>query len=58
MNQLIKKTLVCLFGAGLMSTQASAQLSSNPDKFLGNITTRYQWMPEEACQSTTNYGTR
>ena len=42
MNQLIKKTLVCLFGAGLMTTQASAQLSSNPDKFLGNITTRYQ----------------
>ena len=42
MNQFIKKTLVCLFGAGLMTTQASAQLSSNPDKFLGNITTRYQ----------------
>jgi len=42
MKQLIKKTLVCLFGAGLMTTQASAQLSSNPNKFLGNITTRYQ----------------
>ena len=42
MNQLLKKTLVCLFGAGLISTQAFAQLSSNPDKFLGNITTRYQ----------------
>ena len=42
MNQLLKKTFVCLFGAGLISTQASAQLSSNPDKFLGNITTRYQ----------------
>ena len=42
MNQLIKKTLVCLFCAGLMTTQASAQLSSNPNKFLGNITTRYQ----------------
>lgn len=42
MNQLIKKTLVCLFGAGLMTTQVSAQLSSNPDKFLGNITTRGQ----------------
>ena len=42
MNQFIKKTLVCMFGAGLMTTQASAQLSSNPDKFLGNITTRYQ----------------
>ena len=42
MNQLLKKTLVCLFGAGLISTQAYAQLSSNPDKFLGNITTRYQ----------------
>ena len=42
MNQLLKKTLVCLFGAGLIATQAFAQLSSNPDKFLGNITTRYQ----------------
>ena len=42
MNQLIKKTLVCLLCAGLMTTQASAQLSSNPNKFLGNITTRYQ----------------
>ena len=42
MNQLLKKTLVCLFGAGLIATQAYAQLSSNPDKFLGNITTRYQ----------------
>ena len=42
MNQLLKKTFVCLFGAGLISTQAFAQLSSNPDKFLGNITTRYQ----------------
>ena len=40
MNQLFKKTLICLFGAGLITTQASAQLSSNPDKFLGNITTR------------------
>lgn len=38
MNQLFK--LICLFGAGLITTQASAQLSSNPDKFLGNITTR------------------
>ena len=28
---------ICLFPAG-----AGAQLSSNPDKFLGNITTRYQ----------------
>ncbi|MBO4721234.1 MAG: endo-1,4-beta-xylanase [Prevotella sp.] len=42
MNQFCKKTLICLFGAGLITTQASAQLSSNPDKFLGNITTRYQ----------------
>jgi GH35 family endo-1,4-beta-xylanase len=41
MNHLLKKTLICLFGATL-ATQASAQLSSNPDKFLGNITTRYQ----------------
>ena len=42
MNQFFKKTLICLFGAGLMTTQASAQVSSNPNKFLGNITTRYQ----------------
>ena len=41
MNHFIKKTLICLFGASL-ATQVSAQLSSNPDKFLGNITTRYQ----------------
>ena len=39
MNHLLKKTLICLFGAGLMTTQASAQVSSNPNKFLGNITT-------------------
>jgi len=42
MKQLIKKTLVCLFGTGLMTTQVSAQLSSNPNKFLGNITTQYR----------------
>ena len=34
-----KKTLFCVFAAGLFATQAHAQLSSNPDKFLGNITT-------------------
>ena len=38
MNHL-KKTLICMFGAGLFAIQAHAQLSSNPDKFLGNITT-------------------
>ena len=32
----------CLFAAGcLSSAEAHAQLSSNPDKFLGNITTSY-----------------
>ena len=32
----------CLFVAGCLgSTEANAQLSSNPDKFLGNITTSY-----------------
>ena len=32
----------CLFAAGcLSSAEANAQLSSNPDKFLGNITTSY-----------------
>ena len=39
MNHSFKKTLICLFGVSLVTTQASAQLSSNPDKFLGNITT-------------------
>ena len=29
-------------GLGLFAATASAQLSTNPDKFLGNITTRYQ----------------
>ena len=42
MNQLFKKTLICMFGVGLYSTQIHAQVSSNPNKFLGNITTRYQ----------------
>ena len=42
MNQLFKKTLICMFGVGLFSTQIHAQLSSNPNKFLGNITTQYR----------------
>ena len=29
-----------MYGIGLFSIQAHAQLSSNPNKFLGNITTR------------------
>jgi GH35 family endo-1,4-beta-xylanase len=41
MNKLIKKSV--LFTAVCLCTaQANAQLSSNPDKFLGNITTRGQ----------------
>ena len=37
---IIKKQALCLLAAcGLVSLQASAQLSTNPDKFLGNITT-------------------
>ena len=41
MNHFLKKTIfVCT--AGLFAMNANAQLSTNPDKFLGNITTRYQ----------------
>ena len=41
MNHFLKKTIfVC--AAGLFTMTASAQLSTNPDKFLGNITTRGQ----------------
>ena len=41
MNHFLKKTIfVC--AAGLFAMNANAQLSTNPDKFLGNITTRYQ----------------
>ena len=36
----IKTTLLLLLMAGAMSSQA--QLSQNPNKFLGNITTAYQ----------------
>ena len=42
MNHIFKKTLFCMLGIGFCATQAHAQLSSNQDKFLGNITTRYQ----------------
>ena len=37
----MKKILAIIAVACLCTTQANAQLSSNPDKFLGNITTRY-----------------
>ena len=41
MNNFLKKSVfVC--AAGLLTTAAHAQLSSNPDKFLGNITTNGQ----------------
>ncbi|MCR4852017.1 MAG: endo-1,4-beta-xylanase [Prevotella sp.] len=40
MNQLFAKSF--LLGLTLCSVEANAQLSSNPDKFLGNITTSYQ----------------
>ncbi|MBR0049590.1 MAG: endo-1,4-beta-xylanase [Prevotella sp.] len=36
------KAYILAFAAMLIGAKASAQLSSNPDKFLGNITTRYQ----------------
>ncbi|MBR5656651.1 MAG: endo-1,4-beta-xylanase [Prevotella sp.] len=35
-------SLLLTMGMMLPATKAHAQLSSNPDKFLGNITTRYQ----------------
>lgn len=40
----MKKQILCAltFCATLLPMNSSAQLSSNPDKFLGNITTRYQ----------------
>ena len=37
----MKKILAIIAVACLCTAQANAQLSSNPDKFLGNITTRY-----------------
>lgn len=44
-NTMLKHTLLsaCLMGAAacLLPQKAAAQLSANPDKFLGNITTRY-----------------
>ena len=41
MNHYLKKTILASV-AGLFTLTASAQLSTNPDKFLGNITTRGQ----------------
>ena len=41
MNTYLKKTIFASV-AGLFTITASAQLSTNPDKFLGNITTRGQ----------------
>ena len=39
MNQFFKSLICTAAFVGLVSSTASAQLSSNPDKFLGNITT-------------------
>ena len=41
MKTILKKTIITC-AAGLFTMTASAQLSTNPDKFLGNITTSYQ----------------
>ena len=41
MKHLLKKSIL-MYAAGLFTMTASAQLSTNPDKFLGNITTRGQ----------------
>ena len=41
MNHYLKKTILASV-AGLFTITSSAQLSTNPDKFLGNITTRGQ----------------
>ena len=38
----MKRTILLFFATGLLSVSAHAQLSTNPDKFLGNITTSYQ----------------
>ena len=40
MNKVLKWFFLSIAGC-LMSVEADAQLSSNPDKFLGNITTEY-----------------
>ena len=40
MTKLLKKTIL-VSAVSLFTMTASAQLSTNPDKFLGNITTRY-----------------
>ncbi|MBQ6377888.1 MAG: endo-1,4-beta-xylanase [Prevotella sp.] len=39
MNRLLTKVCVCVAFIGFSFNSANAQLSSNPDKFLGNITT-------------------
>lgn len=39
MTKLLRKLFVCAALIGLYANSAKAQLSSNPDKFLGNITT-------------------
>ena len=41
MKHLLKKSIL-VYAAGFFTMTASAQLSTNPDKFLGNITTRGQ----------------
>ena len=41
MKTIFKKTIITC-AIGLFTTTAYAQLSTNPDKFLGNITTRGQ----------------
>ena len=38
----MKRTILLFFATGLLAVSARAQLSTNPDKFLGNITTTYQ----------------
>lgn len=41
----MRRTLSILFCSIILTINASAQLSKNPDKFLGNITTRYSVDP-------------
>ena len=41
-NKKEMKRILQTFICAAVVTTASAQLSTNPDKFLGNITTRYQ----------------
>jgi GH35 family endo-1,4-beta-xylanase len=64
MNNYLKKSIL-VYAAGLFTMTASAQLSTNPDKFLGNITTGgqvdsgkekfYQLWNQITCENETKW---